>query len=57
MRWQVEWSKSRGESPGNSDRKMNEFVTANESRTMTAHGIFNTTSLMSRECEWIMRNI
>ena len=41
MRWQVEWSKSRGESPGNSDRKMNEFVTANESRTMTAHGIFN----------------
>ena len=33
--------KSRGGSPGNSDRNVNEFVTANKSRTVTAHEIFN----------------
>ena len=28
-------------SPGNCDKKMNEFVTRSESRNVTAHGIFN----------------
>ena len=28
-------------SPGNCDKKMNEFVTRSESRSVTAHGIFN----------------
>ena len=29
-------------SPGNCDKKMNEFVTRSESRSVTAHGIFNS---------------
>ena len=33
--------KNRGESPGSSDRKLNEFVTVSENKTVTAHGIFN----------------
>ena len=37
--------KSRGGSPGNSDRNVNEFVTANKSRTVTAHEIFNSNGI------------
>ena len=38
--------KIRGDCPGFSDRKMNEFVTVSESRTVTAHGIFNMSKLI-----------
>ena len=32
----------RGGRAGSCDRKMNKFVTVSESRTVTAHGIFNS---------------
>ena len=42
MKWSEEQSEKSGVPPENSDRKMNEFVTVSQGRTVTAHGIFNT---------------